>query len=112
MSDTPQEYASIGHYKSCMGEHPLGDLVDIQTYGPYVIERYERPLGHRRRMRQDKPAKDVISVHVRDFEHWREYREVFSEFIGSMGARDMMRRLDDTDTVEEWVGHYTDDTDS
>jgi len=104
MTQTPN--TTVDEFRAEMGKHPLGDLAEAKAVGPYVIERYERPIGHKRRLREGEPTKQVLSVHVRDTEHWRAYRELMSEFIGDYGAKEMYRRMDDQTTIRQIVAEY------
>lgn len=94
-----------------MGENPMGRRIDLRAVGPFVLERYDRLLFHRRRREEDKPELQRIGIWTRaDADHWREYRKVaelktYADEIGEMWAD-----LTDTDSVAEWVDdHPADD---
>jgi hypothetical protein len=101
--------ADVEAFGAEYGEHPLGDLHDRKAVGPYLIELHTNPIGTRRRRRENKPVKAVLTVWKRDTDHWRSYRNEFSEFIGDYGAKEMFRRVDTVAEIEGWIDEYADD---
>jgi hypothetical protein len=108
MRETAQ--ADVTEFHDDYGHHPLGDHVDSKAVGPYIIELYDRPLDLRDRDERRDSPRSVLSVWVRDPDHWRPYRDVFSQYIGRLGAHDMFRSVDSVDTVAEWTDSYSGDS--
>jgi hypothetical protein len=107
MRETPQ--ADTDEFHEEYNTNPLGELVESKAVGPYLIELYDRPIDTRDRDERQANPRSVLSVWVRDTDHYGPYRDVFSEFMGRMGAHEMYRRVDTKETVEEWVAIYSEE---